>query len=76
MHCVLLNISETLYKLWNQTKLGPEQEAEGGYLDKPSLEAIGDSLISARGDIPTYLGHAPRRIDKHYKGFKAAEWEA
>jgi hypothetical protein len=82
MHCVLLNVSETLYKLWNQTKLGPEQEAEvepdtcgyvsitvssmethikaahraeqpttatrlrqrqqGGCLDKPSLEAIGD----------------------------------
>jgi Transposase family tnp2/Domain of unknown function (DUF4218) len=80
MHCVLQNITGTLYKLWNQTKLvGLEQEASpagNGYLSKPSIEAISKSLLSARGEIPTYLGHAPRRIDNHYKGYKAAEWEA
>lgn len=53
---MLLDISKTLYKLWNQTKLGPEQEAEGGCLDKASILAISESLVSARGDIPTYLG--------------------
>jgi hypothetical protein len=75
MHCILLNITETLYKLWNGTKL-PGLDGEAGFLDNPSIQAISDSLVSARGDIPTYLGHAPRRIDKHFKGFKAAEWEA
>jgi hypothetical protein len=80
MHCVLLNITETLFSLWNQTKLSPEQEGtadtSNSHLSKESIDAISKSLAAARGDIPASLCRAPRRIDKHYKGYKAAEWEA
>lgn len=79
MHCVLLNITETLFKLWNRTKLSFEQEAQpvpGCHFFKPSIDAISESLATARGNIPSSLCRAPRRIDKHYMGYKAAEWEA
>jgi Domain of unknown function (DUF4218) len=82
MHCVLLNITETLFKLWNGTKLGFEQEASAEAIDDQyhlSSEAIiliSETLAAARRDIPANLCRAPRRIDKNYKGYKAAEWEA
>ena len=79
MHCILQNIMETLFKLWNQTKLEFEQDAdpvEDRHLSKDALRVISESLTDACRDIPTYLGHAPRQIDDHYRGFKAAEWEA
>lgn len=79
MHCVLQNITPTLYKIWNRTKLEVDHcgdSREPYYLDAKVLEIISSSLEAARPDIPTYLGHAPRRISNHYNGFKAAEWEA
>jgi tnp2 family transposase/uncharacterized protein DUF4218 len=79
MHCVLLNITENLYKLWSRKKLAFETclpPVENRHLSEASIKTISESLVSARGDIPTYLSRAPRRIDKHYKGYKAAEWEA
>jgi hypothetical protein len=87
MHCVLQNITPTLFKLWNGTKLAiDDPRTRGSYVDnsgmpsycltKQSLASIGSALSEARGNIPTYLGHAPRRIDAHYKGYKAAEWKA
>jgi hypothetical protein len=69
MHCILQNITETLFKLWNRIKLEFEQNADpvkGRHLSKDALKAISESLADARRDIPTYLGHAPRRIDDHY----------
>ena len=78
MHCILLNITELLFQLWTRTKLDFEKNAPPtpGHLSKESLEAISQSLANARAEIPTYLSRAPRRIDKHYKGYKAVEWEA
>jgi len=82
MHCVLQNITPTLYRLWNRTKLLVDDPKTGGegrepyHLDAQILETISSSLAAARTDIPTYLGHAPRRISNHYNGFKAAEWDA
>lgn len=38
---------------------------------------IGDAQHKSRKTIPNLLsGNAPRRIDKHSKGYKAKEWEA
>ena len=82
MHCVLQNITPTLYKLWNGTKLSADDLKKRGmdrepyHLDAQVLEGISCSLAAARTDIPTSLGHAPRRITNHYNGFKAAEWDA
>jgi hypothetical protein len=80
MHCILLNITETLFTLWNRTKLSSVQNTQstGGdcYLSKDSIDAISKSLANARSDIPAGLCRAPRRIDNHYKGYKATEWEA
>jgi hypothetical protein len=82
MHCVLLNIAGTLFRLWNGTKLGFEKESSAAALDddyhlpKEAIGVISDTLATARTDIPADLCRAPRRIDKHYKGYKAAEWEA
>ena len=50
MHCVLLNVAETLFKLWNGTKLGCEQETSAATttdhhrLSKEAITAISDSL--------------------------------
>ena len=38
------------------------------YLEKSDLDSIGDALAHSRATIPLSLGHAPRRIDNHYKG--------
>ena len=80
MHCVLLNLTETLFKLWIREKLSFEKDAppseDDYHLSRASLKAISKSLATARGDIPSYLGHAPRPINRHYNGYKAAEWEA
>jgi len=79
MHCVLLNITENLYHLWSRKKLGFEAclpPVENRHLSDASIAIISESLVSARGDIPTYLSRAPRRIDKHFKGYKAVEREA
>jgi hypothetical protein len=79
MHCILLNITETLFTLWNRTKLGSGenvQSTDNCYLSKDSIVSISKSLANARSDIPANLCRAPRRIDNHYKGYKAAEWEA
>ena len=76
MHYILQNITETLFKLWNRTKLDFEQNADpvkDRHLSKDALKVISKSLTDARGDIPTYLGHAPCQIDDHYRGFKAIE---
>lgn len=87
MHCVLQNITPTLFKLWNGTKLpidlGKETTDRSIDPEWPSyvihnnqLAAIGAALNKAKARIPAYLGHAPRRIERHYRGFKAAEWSA
>ena len=44
MHCVLLNIAGTLFRLWNGTKLGFEKESSAAALDDDyhlPKEAIG-----------------------------------
>src|SRR5579871_1746895 len=89
MHCVLQNVTPLLFKLWNRTKLAIDnnnstsstsnQDHSGlpsYHFEKSDLDSIGDALVQSRATIPLSLGHAPRRIDKHYKGFKAAEWKA
>jgi hypothetical protein len=84
MHCVLQNVTPTLFQLWNRTKLSVDDkknqtttnERPSYFLTKDDMEAIGNAMSSARSTIPLSLGHAPRRIDNHYKGFKAAEWKA
>jgi hypothetical protein len=89
MHCVLQNITPMLFQLWNRTKLTIDDKKtsnpmahQGGsrlpsyYLEKDDLDSIGEALAQSRATIPLSLGHAPRRIDHHYKGFKAAEWRA
>ena len=82
MHLVLQNITPTLFKLWNRTKLAVDKSSHANFqvrryhLDDEAVETISSALSDARANIPTYLGHAPRRIDNHHKGYKAAEWEA
>jgi hypothetical protein len=89
MHCVLQNVTPMLFQLWNRTKLtiddkntsNPTAHQDGSglpsyYLEKDDLDSIGEALAQSRATIPLSLGHAPRRIDNHYKGFKAAEWKA
>ena len=66
MHCVLLNVAPKLFKIWIEDNL---------FQNANSLDTIGSAMAASAIEIPTYLGHAPRRIDKHYNGFKAAEWK-
>jgi hypothetical protein len=86
MHCVLLNITRMMFKLWIRKHLPiDDQKRRGNYVDtsgrapyylrSDKLDEIGSALATARPDIPAHLGHAPRRIDNHYKGFKASEWK-
>jgi hypothetical protein len=68
----------TLFKLWNRTKLAIDKpsnptsnvETRPYHLDDEEIELISPALADARA------GHAPRRINNHYNGDKAAEWEA
>jgi Domain of unknown function (DUF4218) len=87
MHCVLLNVVPNLWRIWNGTKLAvdkgmnnKEHADEHGLpsylINDANQEDIGSALASARTGIPSYLGHAPRRIDNHYRSFRAAEWKA
>lgn len=81
MHCILQNVTSTLFCIWNRTKLPSDnlhndQGSIDQYLSDKSLEEVGTALASSRRNIPTYLGHTPRRIDSHFKGYKAAEWQA
>jgi hypothetical protein len=71
MHLVLQNLSPTLFKLWSRTKLAIDKpghedfEVRSYHLDDEAIESISTALDAARATIPTYLGHAPRRIDNH-----------
>ena len=81
MHCILQNITEMLFKLWNRTKLQFEQnlkdsELTNRHLQSIDLNTISSAIADSRRDMPAYLCRTPRRIDNHYKGYKAAEWEA
>lgn len=84
MHCVLQNITPMLFRLWNEEKLKIDKEQRPQYslLRRPApgtptyISKISDTLQKSRAHIPSYLGHAPRSIDKHYNSFKAAEWDA
>lgn len=89
MHCVLQNVTPLLFQLWNSTKLAIDDKKVSNStayqdcsnlppycLEKDDLDSIGDALAQSRTTIPLSLGHAPRRINHHYKGFKAAEWRA
>ncbi len=89
MHCVLQNVTPMLFQLWNRTKLTIDDKKASNRtahqdhsgipsycLEKIDLDSIGDALVQSRATIPLALGHAPRRIDHHYKSFKAAEWKA
>src|SRR5204863_7506202 len=82
MHCVLQNVTPTIWRLWNCTKLTVDDPKESEscledyYISKDQLDLIDIALAAARADIPTYLSHAPWQISRHYNGFKAAEWDA
>jgi hypothetical protein len=82
MHLVLQNVAPTLYQLWSRKKLPIDKPGNRNFtqqayhLNDASLREISTSLVGARGDIPTFLSNTPRRIDKHYGGYKAAEWKA
>ena len=73
MHCILLNITRTLWKLWIDAKLDMELEQQ---LEKASIDSISISLEHAQMEISSYLDHAPRHIDNHFNSYKTAEWEA
>jgi hypothetical protein len=82
MHLVLQNIAPTLYQLWSRKKLSVDKPGNRNFaarpyhLDDASISEISASLVGARGNIPTFLSHYPRRIDKNHNGYKASEWEA
>jgi hypothetical protein len=79
MHCILLNITPLLFKLWIGNVKGIDTDADSiplYRLNARTQETIGDELAAAAKNIPASLGHAPRRIDRHFRGFKAAEWKA
>jgi hypothetical protein len=52
MHCVLLNLTETLFKLWIREKLSFEKDAppseDDHHLSLASLKAISKFLATAR----------------------------
>jgi len=73
---MLLNITETLWKLWIGAKIDDNADEHDQRLSKASVSNISVSLERARPEIPSYLGHAPCCIDNHFNSYKAAEWEA
>ena len=77
MHCILLNIVPSLFRLWIGKVKGIDEDTNPEYrLSTQTLERIGAELEDAASCIPTSLGHVPRRVERHYNGFKAAEWKA
>ena len=77
MRCILLNIVPSLFRLWTGKVKGIDEDTAPDYrLATQTLERIGAELEDAASSIPTVLGHATRRIERHYDGFKAAEWKA
>lgn len=78
MHCILLNITKTLFGLWMGDKLPDAQEdIEAPYLlSKSSKTAISRAVKSARSNFPHSLGHAPRDPIARYRSFKASEWKS
>ena len=51
-------------------ELLPGQKRHVYFHDDDAIESISSALDAARATIPTYLGHAPRRID-HHNGYKS-----
>ena len=87
MHCVLQNITPMLFDKWSgrKPKVGGSTSgnSNSGNSNRPpywssadDMKDVGAAMVKARLQIPSYLGHAPRRIDMHYSSFKAAEWKA
>jgi len=70
MHCILLNITETLWKLWIGAKLDMKLKQQ---LEKASIDSISISLEHAQMKISFYLDHASHCIDNHFNSYKAAE---
>jgi hypothetical protein len=87
MHCILLNVTPMLFQLWNRSKLAIDEKGDrtrgadsstmpSYFLGKEDMNTISSAMAAARTTVPLSLGHTPRRIDNHYRGFKAAEWKA
>ena len=87
MHCVLQNITPMLFDKWSgrKPKVGGSTSgnSNSGNSNRPpywssadDMKDVSAAMVKARPQIPSYLGHAPRRIDMHYSSFKAAEWKA
>ena len=70
MHCMLQNITSMIFKIWN-----PLQESEARHMFKQnsSFKYIGLAMANSATEILSYLGHAPHRIDKNHRSFKAVE---
>ena len=45
------------------------------HISNPKLQIIGAKMVSSKRGIPGSMGHAPRNIALHWRGFKAEEWK-
>jgi hypothetical protein len=84
MHCVLQNLVPQLHQIWGghidkDGDLVVEKDDEEPLqplckISKKEWEQIADLQEKSRTTTPHLLGSGQRRIDKHWKGFKAIEW--
>ena len=77
MYCILLNIVPSLFRLKiGKANIVDEDTIPAHRLSTKTLQRVGAELEDATSAIPTSLWHAPRHVERHYNGFKAAEWKA
>lgn len=77
MH-LLTNISRLMVEHWQGLLQTPSfTDARSSYvLPKKVWEDIGEEMVQTRLFIPSSLCRRPRSIAKHYRSFKAKEWES
>lgn len=75
MHLFFENIAIHMFKHWSGTFYKRIDTSNEPYvLSKNTWKEIGELMHSNRKQMPLEFGRPLRNIQKHYNGFKAAEW--
>ena len=74
MH-LMINIIKIMFQIWIG-EIRPSVNAQPAYLiSQANVQIIGEKMVRSSRGIPGSMGHAPRNIAIHWRGFKAEEWK-
>ena len=74
MH-LMINVIKLMFMLWIG-EVRTSDDTVPGYLISPAkVQIIGEKMVRSSRGIPASMGHAPRNIAVHWRGFKAEEWK-